>query len=201
MRERPSPICTRRVPGYRYPNPSDRINTGGGQARRRRKPARHALQRATRPLRERQGPRALQQGDQHKLLIDFLRQPPESIGTEPDVVGMRGVKRASRLPDDPLAPQHVAAAFAELDEAIEQRGRIDAYAFHVYGSQGLACAHLSADERATPLQILRRVVGEGLELHPTRRDLQQLVRDLETAYLRLATSEPVRSQDLSEPQS
>ena len=114
------------------------------------------------------------------------------------------LKRASRLPDDPLAPQHVAAAFAELDEAIEQRGRIDAYAFHVYGSQGLAWvnrAHLSADERATPLQILRRVVGEGLELHPTRRDLRQLVRDLETACLRLAISEPVRSQDLSEARS
>jgi hypothetical protein len=30
-------------------------------------------------------------GINHKLLIDFLRQPPEPIGTEPDVVGMRGV--------------------------------------------------------------------------------------------------------------
>jgi hypothetical protein len=113
------------------------------------------------------------------------------------------LKRASRQPDDPLAPQHVADAFAELDEAIEQRGRIDAYAFHVYGSQGLAWAnraHLSVDERTTLLQTLRRVVAEGLELHRARRDLPQLARDLEAAYLRLATSEPAAIHDRSEPQ-
>jgi len=194
----------------------------------------------------------------HKLLIDFLRRPAEPLGTEPDVVAIRGVyeeiegllahdhhywlqrgsfeteegsldlaknfveqaralapedpyvrtewaymtlKRASRQPEDPLAHEQVDAAFGELDEAIEQRGRKDAYAFHVFGSQGLAWAnraHLSTDERKTLLQTLRRVVDEGIQLHPQRRDLRQLARDLEAAYLRLATSEQASAADRTE---
>ena len=210
-----------------------------------------ALAAAARPgkLRDSSQGRALIRLINHKLLIDFLRRPLDPVGTEPDVVAIRGVyeeiegllthdyhywlqrssfeteegslelaknfieqaralapddpyvrtqwayatlKRASRQPDAPGSPEQVELAFGELDEAIEQRGRIDAYAFHVYGSQGLAWsnrAHLTVDERTTLLQTLRRVVDEGLELHPQRRDLRQLARDLEAAYLRLATTE------------
>jgi hypothetical protein len=99
------------------------------------------------------------------------------------------LKRASRQPTDPGARDQVELAFAELDEAIAQRGRNDPYPFHIYGSQGLAWskrAPLGKDERELLLQTLRRVVDEGLELHPGRRDLRQLAKDLQAAYLSIA---------------
>ena len=101
------------------------------------------------------------------------------------------LKRASRHPEDPTAPEQVELAFGELDEAIAQRGRSDPYPFHIYGSQGLAWAKrapVSEDERKRLLQTLRRVVGEGAELHPGRRDLRQLAKDLQAEYLSLAVS-------------
>ncbi len=99
------------------------------------------------------------------------------------------IKTAANTPDDPASRTHVAQAFDELDEAIEQRGRADAYPFHIYGSQGLAWSNrgpLTRDERAELLQTLRRVVDDGIALHPKRRDLRQLAADLKDAYLRLA---------------
>lgn len=99
------------------------------------------------------------------------------------------LKRASRQPEDPATPEQVELAFAELDEAIAQRGRNDSYPFHIYGSQGLAWAKrapLGDEERKQLLLVLRRVVGEGIDLHPSRRDLRQLSKDLQAEYLGLA---------------
>lgn len=99
------------------------------------------------------------------------------------------LKKASRRPEDPSARDQVDLAFGELDEAIAQRARNDPYPFHIYGSQGLAWANrapLGDDERKLLLQTLRRVVAEGVDLHPGRRDLRQLAKDLEAEYLGLA---------------
>jgi hypothetical protein len=101
------------------------------------------------------------------------------------------IKTAYNSPDDPASRKNVSEAFDELEEAIEQRGRADAYPFHIYGSQGLAWSNrgpLTLDERAELLQALRRVVDDGIALHPKRRDLRQLAADLQDAYLRLAVA-------------
>jgi hypothetical protein len=102
------------------------------------------------------------------------------------------LKSASRSPNDPQSRDRAQAAFAELDEAIAQRGRRDSYPFHIYGSQGLGWSNratLTRAERIELLLTLRRVVGEGIGFHPTRRDLRQLASDLQAAYLNLATDD------------
>ncbi len=99
------------------------------------------------------------------------------------------LKRASRLPTDAASATQVEAAFAELDEVIASRGQRDSYPFHIYGSQGLSWskrAGLPREARETLLRALRRVVDEGIELHGDNRELKQLAKDLQTAYLKLA---------------
>jgi hypothetical protein len=134
------------------------------------------------------------EGGDLDLANNFIRQ---ARGLNPDDAYVRTqwayttIKTASHSPDDPASRTNVAEAFDQLDEAIEQRGRADAYPFHIYGSQGLAWSKrgpLTLDERVELLQTLRRVVDDGIALHPSRRDLRQLAADLKDAYLRLAVA-------------
>lgn len=133
-----------------------------------------------------------EQGDLD-LAKNFIEQARSIAGEDPYVRtqwAYMTLKRASRRPKDPAASEQVAAAFEELDEAIASRGRQDFYPFHVYGSQGLAWVNrsdLSQSEKAQLLQLLRGVVTDGLKLHNGNRELGQLARDLEAAYLKLAT--------------
>jgi tetratricopeptide (TPR) repeat protein len=100
------------------------------------------------------------------------------------------LKRASWNPDEPSAPDDAARAFRELEEVILHRGKRDPHPFHVYGSQGLGWAHrgpLGPDEQKRLLEKLRKVVDDGLDLHPAMEDLKKLKRDLNREYMMLAT--------------
>ena len=127
------------------------------------------------------------------LAINFIVAGPGSLSRRrlcPVAWAYATLKRASRNPTFPGAPAAAEAAFDALEESIARRGKRDSYAFHVNGSQGLAWANragLSPDEKQRLLMTLRRVVDDGLSLHPTNRELRQLARDLEAAYLKLAT--------------
>lgn len=127
-----------------------------------------------------------------ELAKNFIEQ---ATGLAPDDPYVRtqwaymAMKRASRRPADPGAADQVHQALAELDDVIVNRGRRDSYPFHVYGSQGLAWANrggLTREDKEQLLLQLRRVVDEGLDLHRGNRELLQLARDLENAYLKLA---------------
>jgi hypothetical protein len=86
--------------------------------------------------------------------------------------------------------ERAESAFAALEEAIERRGDTDAYPFHVMGSQGLLWLQeslTSQEEKITLLTRLRWIANEGLRLHASDPVLRQLQRDLETAYLSVAT--------------
>jgi len=103
--------------------------------------------------------------------------------------GYMTLKRASRSPEDGSAATDAAEAFDVLEEVNELRGQRDYYAFHVYGSQGLAWAKrapLTVDGKKLLIERLRRVVDRGLALHPTSDQLLQLKRDLMREYLELA---------------
>jgi hypothetical protein len=127
------------------------------------------------------------------LAKNFLDQ---ARGMEPDDTLVRTqwaymtLKRASRRAMDPGAAEAAAAAFTELEDVIENRGRRDPYPFHVYGSQGLAWLNRSPiphGDKVAGMERLRDVVARGISLHPRRQDLRQLARDLDQAYLMLAT--------------
>lgn len=100
------------------------------------------------------------------------------------------LKRASRRSMDPESQTQAEAAFEELEDQIAARGRRDSYPFHIYGSQGLAWVHrapLGPEQQRDLLQLMRSVMTEGIKLHPGNRELKTLARDVESAYLKLAT--------------
>ncbi len=89
------------------------------------------------------------------------------------------------------AVDRAEAALVELEDVIRRRGETDAYAYHVYGSQGLRWARrapMSTDDRARLLDRLRRLVAEGVRRHPRQGDLKQLSDDLQKEYLSLAVA-------------
>jgi tetratricopeptide (TPR) repeat protein len=99
------------------------------------------------------------------------------------------LKRASRNAMDLGAIDAANEAFAILEGLVESRGHRDAYPFHIYGSQGISWVKRSPlphGEKVKLMERLREVVKAGRELHPGRRDLKDLQRDLEREYLLLA---------------
>ena len=99
------------------------------------------------------------------------------------------LKRASRRSMDVDAVQQADDAFDVLTSVIESHGRRDAYAFHVYGSQGLAWVKRSPlphRDKVRLMEQLQEVVRAGRELHPARKDLAKLASDLQGEYLALA---------------
>jgi hypothetical protein len=101
------------------------------------------------------------------------------------------LKRASRYATDAGAADNVAAAFSELEDVIAKRGPKDYHAFHIYGSQGLAWARrapLSQEEKRKLLEQLRRIVSDGLKLHPSNDNLRRLKASLDKEYMMLAVA-------------
>jgi hypothetical protein len=99
------------------------------------------------------------------------------------------LKRATLNAGSVWARDHVAEAFAELEEAIGRRGQNDSYPYHVLGSQGLSWvrrAVMSKDEKAQELTRLAKIVEDGCSHHPKEKDLQQLLADLRKECLMLA---------------
>jgi len=99
------------------------------------------------------------------------------------------LKRAYQDPANPAAGNWADAALAELEDAIQQRGRTDTYPYHVMGSQGLAWvrrALLPDNDKIRMLERLRSVVREARRDHPAQRDLEQLAGDFDQQYMMMA---------------
>lgn len=126
------------------------------------------------------------------LAKNFLDQARGMAATDPFVQtqwAYMTLKRASRHAADPAARDEVEGAFDELSDVIDARGNRDYYPFHIYGSQGLAWikrAPLSRDDKALQLLRMRRVVDQGLDLHPGNKELTMLRGDLDREYLSMA---------------
>lgn len=100
------------------------------------------------------------------------------------------LKRAAMNASSLNAIQSADEAFAELEDAIERRGKSDYYPYHVLGSQGLSWARrivASTDEKFRLLSRILNIVSEGAKLHPRSKELDQLVKDIQRARLLLAT--------------
>lgn len=96
------------------------------------------------------------------------------------------IKRAAQNAISVNANQQVEEAFCELEDAIEHRGRIDPYPYHVYGSQGLAWSRraiISDDEKNRLLSRLLFTVQKGIKHHPNQTDLNQLSEDIKRELL------------------
>lgn len=96
------------------------------------------------------------------------------------------LKRASLNPIAIDAPSRAEEAFKHLEEAIDNRGNVDSYPYHVLGSQGLSWvrrAVISRDEKAQTLTRLERIVGEGVKRFPRQKDLTQLQEDIKKDIL------------------
>lgn len=96
------------------------------------------------------------------------------------------LKRAALNPTANWSRDAADQAFAELTDAIEERGRTDFYPYHVLGSQGLSWirqAPLTRDEKAAELARILKIVKQGATLHPSRDELSQLSNDLQREYL------------------
>jgi len=99
------------------------------------------------------------------------------------------LKSAYEDPRAEGASQKVAEGEKILLDQISQRGSIDSYPYHVYGSQMLGWlrrAPLPDQERQRQLEVVRNRVKEGLNIHPTSTDLRVLVHDLNEEWLMTA---------------
>lgn len=127
-----------------------------------------------------------------RLAQNFLEQARALAPDDPKVQtewSYMMLKRAYQDPANPSASEWARVAFEELEDAIQVRGRVDSYPYHVLGSQGLAWvrrALFSDDERIELLSRLRSVMREARRLHPGVRDLEQLSHDVERQYLSMA---------------
>lgn len=99
------------------------------------------------------------------------------------------LRRAADHPGAPGAADRVAQALDELESAIAERGKRDAYPYHVIGSQGLRWARrapMGRDVKVAFYEFLRSCLKEGRAFHAESRELSQLSEDIEHDYLMLA---------------
>jgi tetratricopeptide (TPR) repeat protein len=104
------------------------------------------------------------------------------------------IKRAASNPEAADAQARVDEAIEELEEAIRIRGRVDSYAYHVLGSQGLSWARRAPMDTPVRRQFLAHLLGvvkEGAHNHPKNRELAQLLTDVEHDYLLTATVDEI----------
>jgi tetratricopeptide (TPR) repeat protein len=91
------------------------------------------------------------------------------------------LKRAAQNAAAIDAKERAEEAMQDLEDSIENRGRIDSYPYHILGSQGLSWvrkAILSTDEKARLLARLLKTVEQGVAYHPRHNDLKQLAEDI-----------------------
>ena len=101
------------------------------------------------------------------------------------------MKKAARNPSHSGARAWLDDGWETLEEMIEATGRVDAYPYHVLGSQGLAWARrapLTLLEKRAVLASLLRIVEEGVRHHPRAQDLAALLRDLKGDWLSTTVS-------------
>lgn len=103
------------------------------------------------------------------------------------------LKRAALNTSKAGAGDQADEAIRELEDAIEKRGKIDFYPYHVLGSQGLRwvrSALISKEEKAQLLSRLLKHVRQGVKFHPKRPELRQLAYDVEKEHLLLTVHDP-----------
>lgn len=96
------------------------------------------------------------------------------------------MRKAWEAPKDLHAEEFLSLGMSELEDIIENSGRLSEYPFHVYGSQGLAWAHRAIpqkESRRVFLYKLSEVVNQGLALHPAAESLIKLSSDLKKEIL------------------
>lgn len=132
------------------------------------------------------------EGGDLRLAQNFLSQAysmaPSDYVVQTEYAYLR-IRLAVDSPTSTEAPGLVQEGFDLLEGVIEERGEIDAYPYHVLGSQGLAWsrrASLARSARKDLLEALVERVGEGVENHPRIEELQRLHRDLKAELLGLA---------------
>lgn len=102
------------------------------------------------------------------------------------------LKKAALDPGLPSSKARAEEALCALEDSIRDRGTVDSYPYHIFGSQGLRWARraeISSAERQTLLRRLLEAVKEGRRQHPRSADLRQLEADLSREYLLTATDE------------
>jgi hypothetical protein len=127
--------------------------------------------------------------DLAKNFLDQARQmAPDDYMVQTEWAYMT-LKRASENASSVGAEDSANEAFAELEDAIERRGRFDYYPYHILGSQGLKWvrrAIISPDEKARLLSRIHSIVEEGVKVFPNRREMEQLAKDIEKERLMMA---------------
>jgi len=99
------------------------------------------------------------------------------------------MKKASTYPKHTSAADWFAEGKRTMQALIVEDGRRDAYPYHVLGSQGLSWVHkatLPQLERRALLRELVVTVQAGSEQHPRKRELAQLLADLQKEWLSTA---------------
>lgn len=119
------------------------------------------------------------------FLNQALSMAPDDYKVQTEWAYM-SLKRASLNPTAIDAPGRADEAFKHLEEAIDNRGHMDSYPYHILGSQGLGWvrrAVISAHDKAQTLARLERIVGEGVRRFPLQRDLTKLQSDIKKEIL------------------
>jgi SIR2-like protein len=127
--------------------------------------------------------------DLAKNFLDQARQmAPDDYMVQTEWAYMT-LKRAAENASSIGAEESANEAFAELEDAIERRGKFDYYPYHILGSQGLRWlrrAIISPDEKARLLSRIHSIVQEGVKLFPNHREMEQLAKDIEKERLMMA---------------
>lgn len=109
-------------------------------------------------------------------------------------------KKAVADPTAVGAPAIASEAMQTLIELIRTRGINDSYPYHVLMTQGLAWARTARTSRDTKLRLLqelRAMAEEAVRRHPNRPEVELARKDVQRAYLLLATPNSESEEDPS----
>lgn len=133
------------------------------------------------------------------LAEQFLNQASGLAGNDPFVrneVAYMLFRKALEDPQSLEARRYVEEATSMLEELIYTRGVVDAYPYHVIGSQGLAWSKRGIADLRQKEMYLRRIEGildDGYKRHSASNELRTLRDDVKRAILLLAV--PRRARD------
>jgi len=101
------------------------------------------------------------------------------------------MRKAWEAPTDMHAEEHLNSGMTMLEAVIENSGDLSSYPYHVFGSQGLAWAHRTMNNKESKRAFLNRlleVVTDGVKKHPGQENLVKLSQDLKKEILMTVAS-------------
>lgn len=128
--------------------------------------------------------------DAENFLSQAISLAPDDYRVETAYAYMQ-LRKACEEPYRADAAALADGALARLEAVIQYRGSLDAYPYHVLGSQGLSWARragLQPLEFRALLERLLKIVEDGLKKHAGSRELQKLHSDLRREYLMTAVT-------------